>query len=234
MKIGEMEFDDVFMSDNMMGPNSMRIVDEMVNDLDIREGMRIMDLGCGKGLTSIYLARKFNVTVFAVDLWIPATENYRRFKEFGLEDRIIPIHADAHELPFADEFFDMIISVDSYHYFGYEKEYLDKHLAPLLKKGGKIIVGIPGLQNEFVNGVPEEMKPYYELEYHFHTCSWWKDLWSKSDMVGNIECRDLSCHGIAWEEWLRCDNDYAKQDIDMMEAEGGKYYNTVSISATRK
>ena len=234
MKFGGMDFDDDFMSENMMGPNSVRVLEEMVEDLHLEEGMRVLDLGCGKGLTSIYLARKFGVTVYATDLWIPATENYRRFKEQGLEDRIIPIHADAHDLPYADEFFDCIISVDSFHYFGYEKEYLDEHLAPLLKKGGKIIVGVPGLQNEFVNEVPEEMKPYYKLEYHFHTCSWWKDLWSKSDIVGNIECRDLSCHEQAWKDWLKCDNEYAKQDIDMMKAEGGKYFSTVCFSATRK
>jgi cyclopropane fatty-acyl-phospholipid synthase-like methyltransferase len=234
MKFGEMEFDDGFMSENMMGPNSMRIIEEMVKHLDINEGMRIMDLGCGKGLTSIYLASNFDVTVYAVDLWIPATENYQRFKEFGLEDRIIPIHADAHELPFADEFFDIIISVDSYHYFGYEKEYLDKNLAPLLKKGGRISVGVPGLQMEFNGNIPVEMEPFYKEEYHFHTCSWWKDLWSGSELVENIQCRELECHKEAWNEWLRCDNEYAKQDIDMMKAEGGKYFSTVSFSATRK
>ena len=35
MKIGEMEFDDGYMRDNMMGPNSMRIIEEMVKGLDI-------------------------------------------------------------------------------------------------------------------------------------------------------------------------------------------------------
>ena len=43
------------------------------------------------------------------------------------------------DLEFNDEFFDIIINVDSYHYYGHEKEYLDKHLAPLLKKGGRIL-----------------------------------------------------------------------------------------------
>jgi cyclopropane fatty-acyl-phospholipid synthase-like methyltransferase len=43
------------------------------------------------------------------------------------------------DLEFDDEFFDIIINVDSYHYYGHEKEYLDKHLAPLLKKGGRIL-----------------------------------------------------------------------------------------------
>lgn len=234
MKFNDIEFDDDLLMKNMMGPNAVRILEEMTGSLDLKEGMKVLDLGCGRGLTSIYLARKFGVTVYATDLWISATENYRRFKDQGLEDLIIPIHAEAHDLPYAEGYFDMIISVDSYHYFGYEKEYLDKHLAPLLKKGGQVLVGVPGLQNEFENGIPEEIKPYYKLEYHFHSCQWWKEHWSRSELVDDIECRDLSCHKTAWEDWLSCDNEHAKQDIAMMEAEGGRYYNTVFIKARRK
>jgi hypothetical protein len=37
----------------------------------------------------------------------------------------------------------------------------------------------------------------------------------------------------AWQDWLSCDNDYARRDIGMMEAEGGNYFNLVSIVATK-
>jgi cyclopropane fatty-acyl-phospholipid synthase-like methyltransferase len=234
MKIGDMEFDDEFIMDNMMGPNAVRIIEEMTRELDLKEGVRILDLGCGKGLTSIYLARKFGVTVYATDLWISATENFDRFNDLGLQDKIIPIHADVHELPYAENYFDAIVCVDAYHYFGHEDGFLDKYLAPLLKKGGHILVGVPGLQKEFDNGVPEEMKPYYRLDYNFHTCEWWRSLWERSDLVEEIHCRELDCHEQGWKEWLSCDNEHAIQDIAMMEAEGGKYYNTVSFRATRK
>ena len=176
MMIGDLEFDDGLVMDNMMGPNSLRIIEEMTREFDLKEGMRVLDLGCGKGLTSIYLARKFGVTVYATDLWISATENYDRFKDLGLQDKIIPIHADVHDLPYGEEYFDAIICIDAYHYFGHEEGFLDKHLAPLLKKGGQILIGVPGLKKEFDDGVPEEMEPFYKLEYHFHTCDWWKAL----------------------------------------------------------
>jgi hypothetical protein len=75
-----------FIKENLMGPNSLRILDELVKNEKFAQGMRILDLGCGKGLTSIYLARKFEpITVFATDLWIEASENYARFKSVGLE-----------------------------------------------------------------------------------------------------------------------------------------------------
>jgi cyclopropane fatty-acyl-phospholipid synthase-like methyltransferase len=234
MKIGDLEFDDKLVMDNMMGPNSLRIIEEMTRNLDLKEDMRVLDLGCGKGLTSIYLARKFGVTVYATDLWISASENFNRLKDLGLQDRIIPIHSDVHDLPFAEEYFDAIICIDAYHYFGHEEGFLDKHLAPLLKKGGRILVGVPGLQKEFDDGVPEEMTPYYQLDYNFHTCHWWRSRWEASDLVTEIHCRELDCHEKAWKEWLSADNEHAKQDIVMMETEGGKYFSTVFFSAIRK
>jgi cyclopropane fatty-acyl-phospholipid synthase-like methyltransferase len=234
MMIGDLEFDDEFVMDNMMGPNSLRLIEEMTKDLDLKEGMRVLDLGCGKGLTSIYLARKFGVTVYATDLWISATENDNRFRDLGFQDQIIPIQADVHDLPYAEEYFDAIICIDAYHYFGYEEGFLDKHLAPLLKKGGQILIGVPGLQKEFDDGVPEEMKPYYQLDYNFHTCEWWRSLWEASNLVKDIHCREMECPKQAWKEWLSCDNEHAKQDIAMMETENGKYFNTVSFSAVRK
>lgn len=41
--------------------------------------MRIMDLGCGMGMTSTFLAREFGVRVTAIDPWITAAANQRRF-----------------------------------------------------------------------------------------------------------------------------------------------------------
>lgn len=234
MIIYDFEIDDELVMKNMMGPNAIRILEEMTRSLNLKESMRVLDLGCGKGLTSIFLARKYGVTVYATDLWISATDNYQRFKDLGLEDLIIPIHAEAHDLPFAEEFFDFIISVDSYHYFGHEEGYLDKHLAPLLKKGGQILVGVPGLKKEFNGNIPEEMRPFYQDDYNFHTCEWWTALWKDSELVEGIRSKELDCHEQAWVEWLSCDHEYAKRDIAMMEAEGGKYYATVYIRASRK
>ncbi|MDQ1283464.1 MAG: hypothetical protein QG666_1256, partial [Euryarchaeota archaeon] len=171
-----------FLRENMMGPNSIRIIAELSESLELKKGMKVLDLGCGKGLTSIFLAKEFEVTVFAVDLWISATENYRRFKALGLQDQIIPIHAEAHDLPFAEDFFDAVVCVDAYHYFGAEKDYLTKHLAPLVKRGGEIAVAVPGLKREFADGaVPAELLPYWVENMNFYTCDWWHNLWMRSD-----------------------------------------------------
>jgi len=223
-----------FIRENMMGPNSIRIIEELSESLDLKKGMKVLDLGCGRGLTSIFLAKEFEVTVFAVDLWISATENYQRFKALGLQDQIFPMHAEAHDLPFAEDFFDAAVCVDAYHYFGAEKDYLTKHLAPLVKRGGEIAVAVPGLKREFADGVvPAELLPYWVENMNFHSCDWWHNLWMLSDLVEIKECREMRCHDQAWKDWLACDNEYARSDIKMMEDEGGNYFNLTMIRATR-
>lgn len=127
-------YDRQFLIDTMMGPNAMRITEELAGQLPITPGMRILDLGCGTGISSILLAEKHGATVFAADLWIPPTENAERFTRLGLDSTIIPLSIDAtKEIPFAHGYFDMIVSVDAWQYFGGNEDMLPK-LLPFLKK----------------------------------------------------------------------------------------------------
>lgn len=220
-----------FLLPNLMGPNCIKIAAELARHVQVLAGWRVMDLGCGTGLTSMFFADHYKAQVFATDLWITPTDNYKRFKEFGMERQVIPIHADATALPYADGYFDAVLSVDSYHYFGSNPHYLQK-LAPLVKKRGFIAVVMPGLLKEFPGEVfPAELQPFWQGDMNFHSAEWWKELWEASGLVEIIEAFDLSCHAEAWADWLKCDNPYAKHDIDMMEAEAGKYFNTVGLVA---
>ncbi|MCO5383434.1 MAG: hypothetical protein NHB15_16300 [Methanosarcina barkeri] len=65
-----------------------------------------------------------------------------------------------------------------------------------------------------------------------HSCDWWHNLWKNSDLVSIKECKELNCLKESWQDWLSCDND-ARRDIGMMEAESGKYFNMVSVIATK-
>ena len=218
----------------MMGPNAMRMAEEMASHLSINENMRILDLGCGTGLSTILLTQKYSATVFAADLWISPPENYERFKSLGIDDKAIPISVDATKgLPFANGYFDILFSVDAYHYFG-DTEKMLPSLIPFVKKGGYIAIAIPGLKYEFGENVPKEMKPWWnepEIARTIRSIDWWKGLWEKTEGIEIIDIREMDCCRKAWDEWLKSPSPYAVEDIPMMEAENGKYFNLIQFIA---
>jgi SAM-dependent methyltransferase len=94
------------------GACSLWLVEWLTSALDLRPGMRVLDLGCGRAASSVFLHREFGVQVWATDLWFNASETLQRVRDAGVEDGVFPIHAEARSLPFATEFFDVIVSID--------------------------------------------------------------------------------------------------------------------------
>lgn len=197
--------------------------------------MKILDLGCGKGLTSIFLAKELGVQVYATDLWITAAENFERFKKLGLEDRIIPIHANALDLPYAENYFDAVISVDSYHYFGNTPEFMDTKLAPYIKPNGIIALAFPGFKKDYHNNLPSELLISWGAEDldTFHSCKWWHELLSQSQTINIESISELKCMEEAWQDWLECDEEHAINDRASMNAGAGKYMNLIAIKAKK-
>ena len=223
----------------MMGPNAMRISEEMASYLDINQSMRILDLGCGCGLSTLLLAQKYGATVFAADLWISPTDNAERFQAFGLTDKAIPLSVDATEgLPFAQGYFDLLFTVGAYQYFGDTKEMLPS-LIPYVKKGGYIAVAVNGINYEFGKNVPDEMKPFWndEVERTIHSLAWWKSLWEAEKGIEIVDVREMRCCKQGWAEWLdgyHPDLPFAailEETIRMMKAENGNYYNIIQLIA---
>ena len=80
------------------GANSLWLTEWLASALDLRPGMRVLDLGCGRASSSIFLGREFGVQVWATDLWFSAAENFQRIRDAGVEDAVFPLHADARSL----------------------------------------------------------------------------------------------------------------------------------------
>src|SRR5512132_646441 len=96
------------------GANSLWLTEWLAESLHFRPEMRVLDLGCGRGASSIFLHREFGVQVWATDLWFSASERLQRIRDAGVEDGVFSIHADARALPFPNAFFDAIVSIDSF------------------------------------------------------------------------------------------------------------------------
>ena len=89
--------------------NALWLTEWVTEALDLRPGIRVLDLGYCSTMSSVFLRREFGVQVWATDLWFSASENIQRIRDAGVEDGVFPIHADARSLPFAAEFFDAIV-----------------------------------------------------------------------------------------------------------------------------
>ena len=164
--------------------------------------MRVLDLGCGTAMTSIFLAKEFGAQVWATDLWIDATSNLTRIREAGVEDLVVPVHAEAHDLPFAQGFFDAIVSVDAYQYFGTADLYLG-YVTGFLRPGGQIGVVVPALLEEIGADVPAEIAPFWEWDFCcFHSPAWWRTHWAKTGKV-RVDVADAIEDG--WKDWMRFD-----------------------------
>lgn len=149
-----------------------------MKDNKIKAGSIVMDLGSGQGITSVFLAKEYGFKVYATDLWSDAEENRKFFAEMGLtEDQIIPVKADATDLKYEKEFFDAVVSTDSYNYFGRDEKYLDEKLLPFVKKGGYIYIVVPGMKKDCHNNIPKELLLSWtpeQLDY-IHDIEYWKN-----------------------------------------------------------
>ncbi len=225
-----MKIDDRFLKDNMMGPNAWRIAEELTRDLHLHQGMRVLDLGCGRGLSSIFLAKKFGVQIFAADLWISECENSARFQQAGVSRLTVPVRCDALHLPFEKGFFDAVLSIDAYHYFGNNDAYFETALKPILKENAAVAIAMPGMKYEVHENVPEEMKTLWDPEAleKWHSIGWWKPKFEPH--LKNFKIAEMDCFSAAWSDWLSCGSRYAKEDRLMIETDGGRYMNLIKLT----
>ena len=107
------KYDIQWLVENEMGPCSVWLTEFVIEKMNIVPGMRVLDLGCGKAMSSIFLAKECGAQVWASDLWINATDNWDRIQTAGVSELVYPIQVEAHGLPFAHNFFDVIVGIDS-------------------------------------------------------------------------------------------------------------------------
>lgn len=191
-------YDPWWIIENSMGPVPIWLMESLLPALiDLRPGARVLDLGCGRAITSIFLGHELDVQVWAADLWVDATDNLGRISAAGVEDRVFPLNAEAHSLPFAEGFFDAIVSIDAYHYFGTDDCYLSK-VRSFVRPGGPIALAMPGLTHE-LDEVPEHLREAWHPDWwSFHSPAWWRRHAERTGPCA-VDTADLIPDG--WRQW---------------------------------
>jgi cyclopropane fatty-acyl-phospholipid synthase-like methyltransferase len=213
--------------------NTLWIAEWLTAAMALKPGMRVLDLGCGRAVSSIFLAREFSVQVWATDLWIAASENLLRIRDAGLQDQVFPLHADARALPFAGEFFDAILCIDAYPYFGTDDIYLN-YLAHFVKPAGQIGIAGAGLVQEFDGGVPDQLREFWSQDFWaFHSAPWWRRHWERTGIM-QIEIAESMPEGWRhWLEWQQTAYPENKAEIESLKADGGRNLGWIRMVGRR-
>ncbi len=218
--------------EKIMGPNPIKLEEELLQDCKIPKNAVVCDLGSGQGLTSVFLAKEYGFKVYAADLWSEPEENMKFFKEMGLSEKeIVPVKADATDLPFEKEFFDAVVSTDSYNYFGRDPKFADEKLLPFVKSGGYVYITIPGMKKDCHDDLPKELLLSWTPEQmdYMHDTDYWKKILSECKSAKVISVSEMESNDEVWADWLKQENEYAVGDRKSMEAGGGKYLNFIKI-----
>ena len=221
----------------IMGPNPIKLEEELLTGHRIPAGSLVCDLGSGQGLTSVFLAREYGFTVYAADLWSEPEDNRRFFAQMGLTDaQVVPVKADASALPFAPETFDAVVSIDSYHYFGRDPAFLDDKLLPFVRAGGYVYIAIPGMKKDCHDRLPPQLLLSWTPEdlETLHDAAYWRSIVSRSRDCEVFEVSEMVSNEEVWADWLKQENPYAVGDRKSMNAGAGKYLNFVKIVLRKK
>lgn len=202
--LAEYTRDEVYGNGDKMASGALYLAAEMTRSVALAPGDRVLDLGCGKGDTSVLLSRHFGVRVAALDLWITKEFLNEKFTTKGYGERIVPYHLDAtRALPFDDKYFDAIFCMQAFHSFGGSIHFLE-HLLRYLKPGGQICVAGTCFNEEFEDGVvPHAYRNTdgWDAEYtKYHSPGWWQTLFESSRLVDVTECYELDDGLAMWED----------------------------------
>jgi cyclopropane-fatty-acyl-phospholipid synthase len=116
-------------------------LDTVARKLDIKEGERVLDVGCGWGGFPLWAATRYGAKVVGITLSPPQAEKARRRAEqAGVADRVEIRVMDYRDLATTGEKFDAIASIGMVEHVGAAQiEVYAETLAGLLDSGGRLL-----------------------------------------------------------------------------------------------
>ena len=112
----------------------------VVDSLDIKNGMNVLDLGCGTGWATLEIASRLGGTgnVVGLDLSEAMIDQARQKEQAFRYDNVEFILASAGSLNYAS-YFDYVVSTNAFHHFA-DREKVFANVWKSLKRGGTFVI----------------------------------------------------------------------------------------------
>jgi ubiquinone/menaquinone biosynthesis C-methylase UbiE len=138
---------------------------------------RILDIGCGSGVSTLELARLSRGKVIGIDIDQPALDKFtRRIEEAGFTEQIQVINCSMFTMDFPNESFDILWAEGSIYAIGFEKGL--REWRQLLKPGGSMVVhdeqGNVREKLEQISNCGYELLGYFMLSKEI----WWTEYFA--------------------------------------------------------
>ena len=154
---------DLHKSANRQGPGGDAESEKALNltMIDRAAPLKIADIGCGTGASTLLLARLLKAQITAVDFlqdFLEVLED--RAENMGISEKLTTLRCSMENLPFRDEEYDVIWSEGAIYNIGFEKGV--KEWNRYLKTGGLLVIS----EITWITGFrPLELQGYWEGEY---------------------------------------------------------------------
>lgn len=210
--------DEIYDGGTWMAPGGLMLANQMAEHLALKNGSRVLDIGCGRGQSSVFLASRYRSYVVSLDLWVSAEDRERTAAAAGVEHRITPIQGDIRRgLPVALTHCDGIFCMQAFHCFGTRRALLP-YLASLLNPGGKICIA-QGCFREEVEVLPPPFTETdsWNAEYHtYHSPGWWREHFASSGAFDVDLCQEVMDGDILWEDDVLYRGDRARWSAEYL------------------
>ncbi len=187
---------------NIQGEGGLFLAHDMARGMGLKPGMRVLDLACGTGETSLFLARHYGVHVFAVDKRLDESLLMSRASSEGLAHLISPKKIDVRWMPFDEGFFDAVFCMNAYFYFGTD-DLFAPYLLNFVRDRGRLCIASPCYREEISRDTPEEFMIEFPDCLAVHSPPWWRQHFEKTRGVDVLRC-ELHPHSREfWEDFVR-------------------------------